>query len=112
MVARKRTAEPSVQPPSNDESGSTGRNTTPENLGRDKDSGQERYGQSGHGGETDIETVGKPGNRRSSPDGEGGSKTESNEGSGLVEHERAEYEGGKAPDSSSVNSRPRDLGRP
>jgi hypothetical protein len=42
--------EHAVQPDSNEQSGSTGRRTAEKDLAKDKDSGQDRYGQSGAGG--------------------------------------------------------------
>jgi hypothetical protein len=74
-----------AQPDSNEQSGSAGRNTRKENLGRDKDTGQDRYGQSGLGGKQSRETVGQKSYRQSG--GPQSPKPDSNRGSGNAEDE-------------------------
>jgi hypothetical protein len=73
------------QPTSNDQSGSTGRRTETKDLGRDKDAGQDRYGQSGLGGKVNRDTVGQKKYQDSgarAPD-----DNDSNRGSGTGEDE-------------------------
>ena len=69
-----------VQPDSNEQSGSTGRHTDKKDLGKDKDTGQDRYGQSGLGGKENRETIGqqryrqaKSGSEQPTPDSNRGS---------------------------------------
>jgi len=69
------------QPDSNEQSGSTGRRTDAQEKGREADTGQGRYGQTGFGGKHDHETIGQARYRRSGPDGRQ-VDTDSNEGSG------------------------------
>ena len=73
------------QPSSDEQSGSTGRRTDPKDLGKDKDTGQGRYGQTGHGGEVNRETAGQK--RYQNSGDQPGSKSDSNEGSGTSEDE-------------------------
>jgi hypothetical protein len=73
------------QPSSNDQSGSTGRRTEKKDLGREKDTGQDRYGQTGLGGKVHRETIGQKDYKNSgtrTPD-----DTDSNRGSGTDEDE-------------------------
>ena len=77
-----------VQPDSNEQSGSTGRHTDKKDLGKDKDAGQDRYGQSGLGGKENRETIGQQ-RYRQTPSGQTRSGTEqptpdSNRGSGRA----------------------------
>ena len=74
-----------VQPDSNDQSGSTGRRTDKEDLGKDKDAGQDRYGQTGLGGKGNRETIGQQSYRKSG--GQQKSTPDSNRGSGSGEDE-------------------------
>ena len=97
-----------VQPAVNDQSGSTGRATRGE-AGKGKDTGQDRYGQTGHGGTHDRETMGQAQYRQSDAHGDGQSKTQSNEGSGRAEHEREEY--GQEPAAGPPGSPGRDAGK-
>ena len=73
------------QPSSNDQSGSTGRRTDKKNLGRDKDTGQGHYGQSGLGGKVNRETIGQKHYKESGA--QPGPKTDSNKGSGNAPDE-------------------------
>ena len=72
-----------VQPDSNEQSGSTGRRTDKKDLGKDKDTGQDRYGQSGLGGKTNRETAGQQ-SYRQTPSGNEQRKPDSNRGSGRA----------------------------
>jgi len=81
MATRKQDDQPS----SNDQSGSTGRRTDKKNLGRDRDTGQGRYGQSGLGGKVNRETMGQK--RYKDSGGQPGSKSDSNDGSGNADDE-------------------------
>lgn len=81
MAKPKRGDVPS-QPDPNEQSGSAGRNTSPDKLDQTKDTGQDRYGQSGYGGAKPA-TPGKANYRKPKPD--------SNRGSGRLEHEQEEY---------------------
>jgi len=71
-----------VQPTPEDQSGSAGRPTDTHERGRATDAGQDRYGQSGHGGGRNRETAGQARYRRSGPDGSVQPHPDSNEGSG------------------------------
>jgi hypothetical protein len=82
-VANKK-PEP-AQPNSNDQSGSTGRPTEKKDLGKDKDAGQDRYGQTNLGGNQHRETQGQKDYKESG--GQPGSKTDSNRGSGNAADE-------------------------
>jgi hypothetical protein len=75
----------SVQPNSNDQSGSTGRPTDKKDLGKDKDTGQDRYGQSGLGGKVNRETIGQQKYRETG--GQQKPTPDSNRGSGRAEDE-------------------------
>ncbi|HEU5134332.1 MAG TPA: hypothetical protein VFU13_04235 [Steroidobacteraceae bacterium] len=76
----------SVQPDSNEQSGSTGRRTDAKNLGKDKDTGQDRYGQSGLGGRVNRETAGQR-RYKQTPSGSEQVPPESNRGSGRAADE-------------------------
>jgi len=90
MKHRAKTDEPGtrgkgepVQPTPEDQSGSTGRPTDTHERGRATDTGQGRYGQSGHGGDSrDRETAGQARYRKSTPDGGEQPDPDSNPGSG------------------------------
>jgi hypothetical protein len=80
-----------VQPPSHEQSGSTGRATGSGDPAEDgQDSGQGRYGQSGLGGRQSHETMGEKDYRESDADGDASTKSRSNTGSGTAEHETEE----------------------
>lgn len=81
MAKQLNTDQPAKQPDSNDQSGSTGRRTGTHEDGR-KDTGQDKYGQSGLGGNRHRETSGQTRYRQSGPDGGQQSDPDSNEGSG------------------------------
>jgi len=70
------------QPDSNEQSGSGGRRTETRDNERSKDTGQDRYGQSGFGGKKGHETIGQARYRRSGPEGGEQADPESNQGSG------------------------------
>ena len=70
-----------AQPNSDEQSGSAGRRTDTHEDGRTKDTGQDRYGQSGFGGKEGRETMGQSQYRRSNPGGQEAPR-ESNSGSG------------------------------
>ena len=74
-----------AQPSSNDQSGSTGRRTEKKDLGKDKDAGQDRYGQTNAGGKVHPETSGQKDYKESGNDP--GPKTDSNRGSGTAPDE-------------------------
>jgi hypothetical protein len=76
-----------VQPDPNEQSGSTGRRTDKKDLGKDKDAGQDRYGQSGLGGVKSTETIGQRSYRESKSGAEQPGKPDSNRGSGRAEDE-------------------------
>lgn len=76
-----------VQPESNEQSGSTGRRTDKKDLGKDKDTGQDRYGQSGLGGTENRETDGQRSYRKTESGGEQARAPDSNTGSGRAEDE-------------------------
>jgi len=76
-----------AQPTSDEQSGSTGRRTDARDDGRAKDSGQDRYGQSGFGGQEDSETMGQSRYRQSGPDGAQDVVSKSNTGSGRPDVE-------------------------
>jgi hypothetical protein len=84
-----------VQPNTNEQSGSTGRPTAAPNGGSNRNSGQDRYGQSGGGGKADRETEGQTKYRESGSDGSarrpGGAAVRedrgSNQGSGRADRE-------------------------
>ena len=75
------------QPSSDEQSGSTGRRTDVKDTGRSKDSGQDRYGQSGLGATHDRETEGQTKYRESGGVGKPKSKNDSNRGSGSADEE-------------------------
>lgn len=75
------------QPSSDEQSGSAGRRTDVKDSGRSKDSGQDRYGQSGVGGEHDHETQGQTKYRESGADGKPKGEHDSNRGSGRADRE-------------------------
>jgi hypothetical protein len=56
------------QPAPNEQSGSTGRNTSPDKLDKAKDTGQDRYGQSGFGGKAQPQTPVEANYRQRQPD--------------------------------------------
>lgn len=85
-----------AQPSSNDQSGSAGRRAPEADTSRSKDTGQDRYGQSGLGGQQNPETDGQKKYRRSGPDGSETSNQDSNEGSGRVDREERDYKKPKA----------------
>jgi hypothetical protein len=86
LVPTRKHTEP-VQPDSNDQSGSTGRRTDKKHLGKDKDAGQDRYGQSGMGGKQNRETIGQQSYRKSASGKEQVPNPDSNAGSGRAEDE-------------------------
>jgi hypothetical protein len=69
------------QPASNDQSGSTGRQSPDAKTPTGKDTGQDRYGQSGVAGPP-VETDGQTRYRNSANKGDPASKRDSNQGSG------------------------------
>jgi hypothetical protein len=79
--------EKPVQPDSNEQSGSTGRRTAKGDLEQGKDTGQDRYGQSGLGGKGRAAETNGQASYRQQPSGD----HESNRGSGRVDHEAEEY---------------------
>jgi hypothetical protein len=74
-----------AQPNTNDQSGSTGRRTEKKDLGKGKDAGQDRYGQTNLGGKQHRETQGQKDYKESG--GQPGSKHDSNRGSGSAPDE-------------------------
>lgn len=75
--------EHAVQPDSNEQSGSTGRRTAKKDLAKDKDTGQDRYGQSGAGGSKGSgETAGQRKYRNTPSGSEQSRPPASNPGSG------------------------------
>jgi hypothetical protein len=96
-VLSRSVPDQSAQPGSNEQSGSTGRNTEVDKLNQGKDTGQDRYGQSGLGGAVTRETIGQANYRTSESSGARASKSGSNEGSGRAGQEAAEYEGRRKP---------------
>lgn len=86
-----------VQPASNEQSGSTGRHTGAENLDPGKNTGQDRYGQTGLGGKVDAETIGQQDYKNSTSGSEQRRPEPSNRGSGLAhdESEKGERVGGE-----------------
>lgn len=76
-----------AQPDSNEQSGSAGRRTDKKDLGKDKDTGQDRYGQSGLGGKVDRETNGQQRYRETGSGAGQRRKPGSNPGSGIAEDE-------------------------
>jgi len=104
-VKKQKPVQQPVQPDPNEQSGSAGRNTQPDNLQQEKNTGQDLYGQSGGAGKRNPETAGQTAYRRSESNGGQESKTESNTGSGRAEHETDEYRNSKGskPDRSQSN---------
>jgi hypothetical protein len=84
-----------VQTDSNEQSGSTGRHTGVDEIAQGKDTGQDRYGQSGCGGNDDTETIGQAAYRKSGSDSEQERRSENNDGSGRADHEVEEYHRGR-----------------
>ena len=82
-----------VQPDANEQSGSAGRHTGDGKSSQGKDTGQDRYGQTGFGGGKGAETAGQASYRDSGSTADPDSKTRSNPGSGRAEHEAEEYRG-------------------
>ncbi len=78
------------QPDSNEQSGSTGRNTDADKLDQGKDTGQDRYGQSGYAGPANDAPIAKSSYRKTGPGSSRDRKAKSNRGSGRVDHEPAE----------------------
>ena len=76
-----------VQPDSHEQSGSAGRPSGRADMDQRKDTGQDRYGQTGLGGTVECETAGQARYRRSGVDGDPGSRNESNPGSGRADHD-------------------------
>ena len=68
MAKRLRKRDP-VRPNPDEQSGSAGRPTGGDPAEQGKDTGQDRYGQSGFGGQQERETIGQASYRRSGPDG-------------------------------------------
>ena len=85
-----------VQPDANEQSGSTGRHTGDGKSGQGKDTGQDRYGQTGFGGGNGAETAGQASYRNSGGKADPDSKSRSNAGSGRADHEDEEYRGDDA----------------
>lgn len=75
------------QPPSNEQSGSTGRYTGADKLDQSKNTGQDRYGQSGLGGKVDSETIGQRKYKKGKSGGEQSPPEPSNRGSGTADDE-------------------------
>jgi len=76
--------EHAVQPNSNEQSGSTGRRTAEKDLGKDKDTGQDHYGQSGAGGSKGSgQTVGQRNYQKARSGSEQSRTPASNPGSGT-----------------------------
>jgi hypothetical protein len=80
-----------AQPDSNEQSGSTGRRTEKKDLGRDKDAGQETYGQTGGGGTGKDDTAGQQRYQQRPTGSE--HKSESNRGSGNAGDESEKRHG-------------------
>jgi hypothetical protein len=91
----RRTAPDPRQPDSNEQSGSTGRNTDADKIAPDKDTGQDQYGQTGFGGVSGHETIGQANYRKSGSAAVEGRKSASNEGSGRADREANEYQGAR-----------------
>jgi hypothetical protein len=82
LVATRK--EHAVQPDSNEQSGSTGRRTAEKDLAKDKDTGQDHYGQSGAGGSKgSSETAGQRNYRKTRSGSEQSKPPASNPGSGT-----------------------------
>jgi hypothetical protein len=60
MADERQTTEP-VQPANHEQSGSTGRRAPGDGIGKGKDSGQDRYGQTGDGNPGKAGKQGEPG---------------------------------------------------
>lgn len=86
-----------AQPSSSDQSGSAGRSTESAKHSQGKDSGQNRYGQSGFVGGEPRETMGQWKYRDSEKQGTPDSKSQSNRGSGRADAETQEYQGKEIP---------------
>ena len=86
-----------VQPTSAEQSGSTGRHTGKGDLGQDKNTGQDLYGQSGLGGKTNTETIGQRAYKQGPSGSEQKRSESSNRGSGRAvdESENATRKGQK-----------------
>ncbi|HET9474992.1 MAG TPA: hypothetical protein VFO82_13925 [Steroidobacteraceae bacterium] len=78
--------EPAL-PSSDEQSGSAGRPTVDGKGEQGKDTGQDRYGQSGLGGKQGVETIGQASYRRSGPDGGQIDNPRSNHGSGRADRD-------------------------
>ena len=87
MKNRRRDDSTPKQPDTDEQSGSAGRKTENPQVGYGKDSGQDRYGQSGLGGTVDRETAGQSAYRRSGAKGAPKSRSQSNAGSGKADPE-------------------------
>jgi hypothetical protein len=85
-----------VQPDSHEQSGSAGRPTGDGKSDAGKDTGQDRYGQTGLGGSRSAETDGQARYRSSGAGVDAEAKSRSNPGSGRAEHEAEEYRGDDA----------------
>jgi hypothetical protein len=79
------------QPSPDEQSGSAGRNTETDKLDQGKDTGQDRYGQSGVAGKAVQETPGQANYAENGCERE--TEGESNQGSGRTDHESDEYSG-------------------
>jgi len=77
-----------AMPSTNEQSGSAGRQTGHGKEEQGKDTGQDRYGQSGFGGKKqESETMGQSSYRQSGPDGGEQPNPKSNRGSGRADRE-------------------------
>ena len=76
-----------ARPSSDEQSGSAGRPTVDGKGEQGKDTGQDRYGQSGFGGKQVDETIGQANYRRSGPEGGQIDNPRSNHGSGRADRD-------------------------
>jgi hypothetical protein len=103
-VKKPKPLQQPVQPDQNEQSGSAGRNTQPDKLQQDKNTGQDLYGQSGGAGKRNPETAGQTAYRRSESNGGQESKAGTNKGSGRAEHDTEEYRNSKGDQSGGSQS--------
>jgi hypothetical protein len=95
-----------AQPGSSEQSGSAGRPTTGADGTQGKDTGQDRYGQSGFAGGQPHETMGQWKYRDSEKPGTSDSKSQSNRGSGRADRESLDYQRTPAKDPQSESDPP------
>ena len=96
--SKKEVASEPAQPSSSDQSGSAGRPTEGAQHSQGKDSGQNRYGQTGFVGGEPRETMGQWKYRDSDKQGTPDSKSQSNRGSGRADAESQEYQRKQVPE--------------